>query len=307
MFTNVNPQFSMYHHSISKRFTTMKLSLLLILSAAFVWSCDHANLFSPTPDEKNQTLVDKPSGQTVIEMQVTGGIAGINEQLLIDANRFVRFISQSGQIETALSAEEHSRLVALFIEKDFMHLNSSYVDARIADAFQFRLVFRYSGSAKEVATDYFTAPSELKTLVDNLRGLIDDLRRQSLTLEIKTSAETLRHGEKLVLTLTATNRNEAPITLQTGGQKFDFFALPGGAVTAPARSSSVLWNWAYDKVFIAIVETMTFQPGESHTYTVEWDGRNNNGDLLEGEVWLGARFVARPGGYSPLRPVAVTK
>jgi hypothetical protein len=285
----------------------MKLSLLFILSAAFIWSCEHANLFSPTPDEKNQTLVDEPSGQTVIEMQVTGGFAGVNEQLLIDANRFVRLIDQSGQIETALPAEEHSRLVALFIEKDFLHLNSSYVDGRIADAFHFRIVFRYSGSEKEVATDYFTAPAELKTLVDNLRGLVDSLRRQSLTLELKTSAETLRHGETLTLTLTATNRNEAPVTLQTGGQKFDFFALPGGAVTAPTRSSSVMWNWAHDKVFIAIVEAITFQPGESRSYSIEWDGRNNNGGLLEGEFWLGARLVARPGGYSPLRRVMVIK
>jgi hypothetical protein len=240
-------------------------------------------------------------------MHVTGGFAGVNEQLLIDANRFVRFSDQSGHLETTLSTEEHSRLVALFIEKDFLHLNSSYVDARIADAYHFRLVFRYSGSDKEVATDYFTAPPELKTLVDNLRGLVESLRRQSLTLEIKTSAETLRHGEKVTLTLTATNRHDAPVTLQTGGQKFDFLALPGGAITAPTRASSVIWNWAHDKVFIAIVEGVTFQPGESRTYSVEWDGRNNNGDLLEGEFWLGARFVARPGGYSPLRSVVVTK
>jgi hypothetical protein len=306
MFTNAKPQFNM--NRINPMFKTMQLSLLLILSAAVVWSCDHASLFSPTPEEKNQLLVDEPSGQNVIEMYVTGGFAGVNEQLLIDANRFVRFIDQNGQIETALSAEIHSRLVALFVEKDFLHLKSSYVDGRIADAFHFRLVFRYSGSEKEVATDYFTAPLELKTLVDNLRNVIESLRRQSLTLEFKTSAEMLRHGEKLTLTLTATNRNASPVTLQTGGQKFDFFAMPGGAaVTAPTRSSSVLWNWAHGKFFIAIVETTTFQPGESRTYTVEWDGRNNNGDVLEGEFWLGARLVARPGGYSPLRRVTVMK
>jgi hypothetical protein len=307
MFTNENPQFSLYHDSISKIFNAMKLSLLFILCVAFVGSCNHANLFSPAEGEKNQTLVDGPSGQTVIEMQTTGGFAGVNEQLLIDANRFLRFSDQSGQMETVLAAEEHSRLIALFIEKDFLHMNSSYVDDGIADAFHFRIVFRYSGSEKEVATDYFAAPTELKALVDNLRGLIEGLRRQSLALELKTSAETLRHGETLTLTLTATNRNAAPITLQTGGQKFDFFVLPGGAVTAPTRSSSVIWNWAYDKVFIAIVEAMTFQPGESRTYTVEWDGRNNNGDLVEGEFWLCARLVARPGGYSPLQRVVVTK
>lgn len=306
MFNNAKPQFNMNQHRINPMFKTMKLSLLLILSAAFVWSCDHASLFSPSQDEKNQTLIDEPSGQTVIEMQVAGGIAGVNEQLLIDANRFVRFSDQSGQIETVLSAEEHRRLVALFIEKDFLHLNSSYVDARIADAFYYRVIFRYSSSEKEVTTDYFTAPPELKTLVDNLRDLIEGLRRQSLTLELKPSAETLRHGETLTLTLTATNRNDEPVTLQTGGQKFDFFAMPGGAITAPTRSAFA-WNWAHDKVFIAIVEATTFQPGESRTFTVEWDGRNNNGDWVEGEFWLGARLVARPGGYSPLQRVEVIK
>jgi hypothetical protein len=282
----------------------MKTFLSLILIAASGWSCDQTNLFSPTPDEKNQTLVDGPSGQTVIEMHVSGGIAGVNEQLLIDANRFVRFIDQSGQIETALSTEEHGRLVALFIEKDFLHLKSSYVDPGIADAFHFRVIFRYSGSEKEVTTDYLTAPAELQTLIDKLRGVVDGLRRRSLTLEFKTSAETLRHGEKLTLTLTATNRNAAPVTVQTGGQKFDFFAMPAGVRTT-LSSSSFVWNWAHDKFFVALVEALTFEPGESRAFSAEWDGRDNNGNWAEGEFWLGARLVGRPGGYSSLRRVLV--
>jgi hypothetical protein len=49
------------------------------------------------------------------------------------------------------------------------------------------------------------------------------------------------------------------------------------------------------------------QPGESRTYTAEWDGRNNKGEWLEGEFFLGARLVAQPGGYSAWRKVVVTK
>lgn len=306
MLIHVNPKLNMPQHNMSKPFNMTKLSIVLILSAAFIWSCNNSNLFSPNNDEKNQALVDGPSGQTVIEMHVTGGIAGVNEQLLIDANRYVRFSDHNGQIETALSAEEYSRLVALFVEKDFLHLKSSYVESGIADAFYYRIIFRYGGNEKEVTTDYLTAPAELQTIIDKLRGVIESLRRQSLVLEFKTSAETLRHGEKITLTLTASNRNAAPITVQTGGQKFDFFAMPA-SVRASLSSSNFAWNWAHEKFFIAIVEALTLQPGESRTFSAEWDGRDNNGNWVEGEFWLGARLVARPGGYSSLRRVLVVK
>jgi hypothetical protein len=287
----------------------MKKIIVVGFIFAAMWSCTNANLFSPNANEKTTGALDGPSGNTVIELQIGGGFAGVNQQLLIDANRYVQFIDrngQAGQIETVLATEELNRLITLFVEQDFVHLESQYFDGRIADAFIYRTIYRYSGANKQVDTDYFAAPSELKIILDNLLKLTQSL--DGLALEFTTSADQLRHGEKITLTLKATNRSVVPLTLQTGGQRFDFFAtVPGKAGANRAAAESLVWNWAYDKAFIAIVISETLQPGESRTYSEEWDGRSNKGDLLAGEFWLGGRLVAQPGGYSALRRVIITK
>jgi hypothetical protein len=286
----------------------MKTFSLIFALAALIWSCSNANLFSTNDDEKAERTLDGPSGQTVVEMRITGGFAGVNQQLLIDANRYVQFIDQRGQrgqVETVLTTEEMNRLITVFIEQDFVHLKSQYIDANVADAFFYRIIYRYNGADKEVETDYFGAPAELRIIVDHLLNLIKPLH--GLALEFKTSAEQLRHGEKLTLTLTATNRNTTPLTIHTGGQKYDFFATSAATAESRAAAQTARWNWAYDKVFIAIVITETLQPGESRTYSAEWDGRSNQGELLEGEFLLGARLVSQPGGFSALQKVVVTK
>jgi hypothetical protein len=267
-------------------------------------------MFTPNNDEKNQQNLDGPSGQTVVEMQITGGFAGVNQQLLIDANRYVQFIDnrgQSGQIETVLSTEEFNRLITVFVEQDFLHMESQYIDANVADAFLYRIVYRYSGASKQVETDYFGASPELRIIVDNLLNLTKPLG--GLALEFKTSSEQLRHGEKITLTLTATNQNITPLTLlRRDGQEFDFFVTAVAAFANSRASTQALqWNWANEKAFITVVTSETLQPGETRTYSAEWDGRNNQGDLLEGEFMVGARLVAQPGGYSPLRRVVVMK
>jgi len=288
----------------------MKNFILLLLMAALLSGCNNASLFSPTADEKLDGRLDGPSGQTIVEMQITGGFAGVNQQLLIDANRFVQFIDRrasSGQIETVLTTEELNRLITVFVEKDFVHMKPQYIDPNVADAFNYRLIYRYSGANKQVDTDYFGAPAELRIIVDHLLNLTKPLG--GLTLEFKTSAAQLRHGEELTLTLIATNRSAAPITIQTGGQRYDFFAAATSTagLTNRIAAQSLLWNWANDKAFIMILIEETLQPGESRTYTAEWDGRSNKGELLEGEFVIGARLVAQPGGYSALRKVVVTK
>lgn len=288
----------------------MRKYSFILLIAAVIWSCNHSNLFSPNEDEKIQQNLDGPSGQTVIEMQITGGFAGVNQQLLIDANRFVQFLDhrgQSGEIETVLSTEEFNRLITVFVEQDFLHMQPEYIDPYVADAFLYRIIYRYNGANKQVNTDYFGASSELRIIVDNLLNLTKPLG--GLALEFKTSAAQLRHGEKLTLTLTATNHNTTPLKLlRPDGQEFDFFVTaPAAFANNRASAQALQWNWAKDKVFAAVVTSETLQPGESRTYAAAWDGRNNQGDLLEGEFMAGARLMAQPGGYAALQKIVVTK
>jgi len=288
----------------------MKNLIRLFLVAALFIGCNDASLFSPTDEEKLDSKLDGPSGQTIIEMQITGGLAGVNQQLLIDANRFVQFVDRrfpGGQIETVLTTEELNRLLKVFVEKDFVHMKPQYIDPNVTDAFNYRVIYRYSGANKQVDTDHFGAPAELRVIVNQLLNLTKPLG--GLTLEFKTSAEQLKHGEKLTLTLTATNRRAAPIALNySSGQKYDFFAASAAAgINNRVATQSLLWNWANDKAFILILGNETLQPGESRAFSAEWDGRNNKGELLEGEFALGSRLVSQPGGYSDLRKVIVTK
>lgn len=289
----------------------MRKYSFILLIAAVIWSCNHSNLFSPNEDEKIQQNLDGPSGQTVIEMQITGGFAGVNQQFLIDANRFVQFLDhrgKSGEIETVLSTEEFNRLITVFVEQDFLHLQPEYIDPNVADAFWYRINYRYNGASKQVDTDYFGAPAGLRIIVDNLLNLTKPM--EGLALEFKTSAAQLRHGEKLTLTLTATNHNTTPLTLRRrDGQQFDFFVTAAAAAFAGNRASAqaLQWNWARDKVFAAVVTSETLQPGESRAYSAEWDGRNNQGDLLDGEFVAGARLVAQPGGYAAMQKIVVAK
>jgi hypothetical protein len=243
-------------------------------------------------------------------MYISGGIAGVSQQLQIHTNRYARYVDfhpQSRQVETALSVEAYGRLVALFVEKDFIHMRSTYLDTRLVDAFHYRLVFRYGGAEKEVETDYLSAPQELRILVDELLEVIDTLLNKSLVLEFKTSTDTLRPGEKLALTLIATNLATSELTLRfRDGQTYDFF------VTMPVRLSGAfpppyLWNWAYDKFFIQVIRSETLAAGESRAYSVEWDGRSNTGEMLVGEFLVGARLVSIPGGYASMQRVTLLR
>lgn len=282
----------------------MKTSLSFLLIAALLSGCNHSNLFSPNDDEKNR----EAAGQITIAMHISGGFAGVSRQLLIDNKRYARYADVQAplrQIEVALAAEEYNKLIALFIEKDFLHMRPSYIDSRVADAFLYRILFRHGGAEKQVETDYISAPTDLRILVDKLLGVAETLKNHSLSLEFKTSAETLRHGEKLTLTLVAANRGTSPLALEFRGQVFDFFATTPAAIVNSFPPTSFLWSWAYDKVFIQLVWSETLQPGESRAYSAEWDGRSNKGELLAGEFLLGARLASYPGGYTQLRRVVV--
>jgi hypothetical protein len=285
----------------------MKAFRLFFLIAAFLAGCSNSNLFAPTESEKNTDPFRGPSGQSTFEVQITGGVAGVSQQLVIDANRHVRYtdVHPQQQLETVIAAEEYNQLVTLFVEKDFLHMQSTYINAEVVDAFLYRILFRYGGVEKQVETDYFGAPPELRVLVDQLIRVIDTLLNKSLALKFKTSADTLRHGEKLTMTLIATNRSSNTLTLHfRSGQFYDFFATPLTPVLA-IYPPPVSWNWAYDKAFIQILQTIPLQPNESLTYSAEWDGRSNKGDLLIGTFLLGGRLVSIPGGYTPMRSIVV--
>lgn len=289
------------------------ISAAILISAFVMSGCGRGNLFEAT-ENKQTDSVFKPSGETAIAMEITGGLAGIYQNLTIDANGYARFVDAQrggGQIAAALTAEEFGSLVALFLQNDFLHLNDRYVQENTADAFNYDVYFNFAGSSKRVITDNLEAPANLRAVIARLTEAAEKLSASALTLELALDRELLQAGESVTLTLTAANNTSQPLPLNTGGQKFDFFAFPAAALTLAPQMQLQLpepaWHWSFEKAFIAIVENTTLAPGEALQYSVTWDGKGNNGEQLEGAYFIGAQLVASPGGMTALRELRIQR
>lgn len=289
------------------------ISAAILISAFVISGCGRSNLFEAT-ENKQTDSVFKPSGETAIAMEVTGGLAGIYQNLTIDANGYARFVDAQrggGQIAAALTAEEFGSLVTLFLQNDFLHLNDRYVQENTADAFNYDVYFNFAGSSKRVITDNLEAPANLRAVIARLTEAAEKLSASALTLELALDRELLQAGESVTLTLTAANNTSQPLPLNTGGQKFDFFAFPAAALTLAPQMQLQLpepaWRWSFERAFIAIVENTTLAPGEALQYSVTWDGKGKNGEQLEGAYFIGAQLVASPGGMTALRELRIQR
>lgn len=289
------------------------ISAAILISAFVMSGCGRSNLFEAT-ENKQTDSVFKPSGETAIAMEITGGLAGIYQNLTIDANGYARFVDAQrggGQIAAALTAEEFGSLVTLFLQNDFLHLNDRYVHENTADAFNYDVYFNFAGSSKRVITDNLEAPANLRAVIARLTEVAEKLSASALMLELALDRELLQAGESVTLTLTAANNTSQPLPLNTGGQKFDFFAFPAATLTLAPQMQLQLpepaWHWSFEKAFIAIVENTTLAPGEALQYSVTWDGKGNNGEQLEGAYFIGAQLVASPGGMTALRELRIQR
>lgn len=288
------------------------ISAAILISAFAMSGCGRSNLFEAT-ENKQTDSVFKPSGETAIAMEVTGGLAGIYQNLTIDANGYARYVDsqRGGQVAAALTAEEFGSLVTLFLQNDFLHLNDRYVQENTADAFNYDVYFNFAGSSKRVITDNLEAPANLRAVIARLTEAAEKLSASALTLELVLDRELLQAGESVTLTLTAANNTSQPLPLNTGGQKFDFFAFPAAALTLAPQMQLQLpepaWRWSFERAFIAIVEKTTLAPGEALQYSVTWDGKGNNGEQLEGAYFIGAQLVASPGGMTALRELRIQR
>lgn len=288
------------------------ISAAILISAFVMSGCGRSNLFEAT-ENKQTDSVFKPSGETAIAMEVTGGLAGIYQNLTIDANGYARFVDaqRGGQIAAALTAEEFGSLVTLLLQNDFLHLNDRYVQENTADAFNYDVYFNFAGSSKRVITDNLEAPASLRAVIARLTEVAEKLSASALTLELALDRELLQAGESVTLILIAANNTSQPLPLNTGGQKFDFFAFPAVALTLAPQMQLQLpepaWRWSFERAFIAIVENATLAPGEALQYSVTWDGKGNNGEQLEGAYFIGAQLVASPGGMTTLRELRIQR
>jgi hypothetical protein len=289
------------------------LVLAAMISMAFGHGCENANLFESPQSETENKLGFGPSGEVVIAMDMQGGFAGVHRTLTIETNGYVRYVDYrdtTGESVSMLKPEEYNALVAYFLEKDFFNLEDAYFEPNAADVYQYNLRFQHGGRDKTVGADELRAPANLRDLIARLHEVTEGLKQNALELSLVMDRRTLQHGQTVELTLTATNRHSHSLQLISGVQMFEFFAVPLVA-NAPRlggdHSSSFVWNSTYGKAFIMLAQFTTLAAGESLTFHGTWDGRGNNGELLEGSYLVGAQLLSSPGGITSLQALQIVK
>lgn len=276
--------------------------LITILSA-----CDHPAIFSTNPEARSTQ--DSTASFELVEVHISGGIAGIHDVLLVKKDGVIQYTRSSpfGPIFTdILAQEELAALQSTLANSNFTRLNDKYITTNAADLFFYQIRLNQDGFVKTVTTDYPAAPRALKPVIDYFNALTQRLLSRDLELKLETSSDTVAAGQPLGLKLLVSNRASQPIRLHfRSGQTHEFTAFSPGTDAGPTQSLPEIWRWSSDRAFIQVVQNYDLQPGETLTYEVTWDGVSDSGEKVTGSVWIRGELVSIPGGSPPMQRVYV--
>ena len=166
------------------------LPLFLFLLTA----CDFPSILSGD----NRTDKKENSSQTMLSVEITGGLAGVNQKLVVDEFGLTVFedsFKQGAKWVNRLSSAELDSLTQLMLQNNFFQLNDQYIDGQVADAFYYSIFFTHNNQSKTVRTDYFGAPDNLKRIVDAIVQLKDKITQIGLDLKLELSKERIDSGE----------------------------------------------------------------------------------------------------------------
>jgi len=197
---------------------------------------------------------------------------------------------------TQLTESELGSLRNQMSENNFFQLSDSYIDSLAADAFIYKVFYQETDRSKTVQTDGISVPENLRIILEAIIGLVALVTENGLGLELQLSKPRINSDEKVEFTLLITNVTHSPLTLTFySGQIFDFIVakVPPPGSLAP---EFLVWNWVHDKAFTLQIWTHELQPGATKSYSVTWDGKDNNGNSLQDTFTIRASLLSVPGG-----------
>jgi hypothetical protein len=262
-----------------------------------VLGCDFPTILSEDSRRADRSLSEIGIADTLLNVEITGSIAGVQQQLVVDKSGLAIFsdgFRSNPRWTVQLSPAEVQELIALMLDNNFFALRGPYIDPRVSDAFFYEITFIYNQRRNTVVTDHFADPEPLKRIVEGVITLQKRIIENGLSLKLDVKPLANEHRQ-FDLTLTVANVSKDAIELRfNSSQIFDFYARRSSE--SFSSNSSAAWSWAHDKVFAQSIIYKNLAAGETLIYRVTWDGRDNAGNPLTGEVWLGATLKSTPGG-----------
>ncbi|MCH8021243.1 hypothetical protein IH785_15450 [candidate division KSB1 bacterium] len=277
-------------------YSTMTLFVL------FFVACDFPSPFSGDDQKADTPQEALEPGTIFFNVDISGGFAGVRQNLQVDESGNVFFkdsLRPGANWKILLAPAQLEDIKKLMTENDFFGLNDSYIDTRTADAFIYAISYRENDQSKTVHTDGISVPENVTRIIQGILELVSKVTGYGLQFDLQLNQSQIKPDEDVEMTLLITNVSDQPIRLRfDSGQVFDFLAVKEPVVGDGPES--VVWNWAHDKAFTLQILAFSIQPGETKSYQVTWDGRDNNGDAVNGRFAIRAVLVSIPGG-SPIQ------
>ena len=144
------------------------------------------------------------------------------------------------------------------------------------------------------------APSSSTAAQPNCRAPVQAaMPAPALVVTVSADREAVPVGAPVTFTLTVSNPTDAPVTLPMGEPLADF--------RVTAASGAEVWRWSHGKFFRAILFFCTFGPGETVTFSEQWDQRNIQGQQVPAGTYLvtGELGTVQPRLTSPAQPFTI--
>jgi hypothetical protein len=100
-------------------------------------------------------------------------------------------------------------------------------------------------------------------------ALVREALRDGIEVSLVVRGERFRTGDDVPIVIIVRNRSDRTLAVPfETGQQFDLEVL---------QENRVLWSWAAHRTFSQARSRLVLRPGEDETFTVRWNGGNNNG------------------------------
>ncbi len=278
-------------------------SMFAILLAGLQLACNSINIFDSDNSGRQSPIATSDS--TMLFVEISGGIAGVNQLLQVHESGLAVFEdSTSGgkRWSIRLTRAEIEDLETLMRDNNFFDLEGDFIDEQVADAFFYEISYTRENQSNTIITDNFAAPENLQSIVDGIIRLVEMTRENGLELSLRLSNPAMSTGESVEMTLAVKNIRDTELILNfSDGQIFDFKAFQAGTIL----DNDPVWNWAHDMAFVQALQTLVLAPIESRSYTVNWDGRDNSGQQLAGDFVIRADLVSLPGGSTAVERLTI--
>jgi len=283
-----------------------QLTLLFLLITTPFFACSLPGVF----DDNTGAKIPAQESKQLLKVNISGGLAGVSQELVVQSDGLVSFcdlfhypFNKSMRFEVDFGENIEREIDSLITTNHFLDFADEYINTRIADSRFYEIIYTGQSASKTVITNNPDGPEDLVDILTAIHNFIRRVQEKAPGVGFSLSRGQMRVGENIDLELTIGNSSASPMDLGFGSaQQFDFEAIK----IDENGSEVLLWNWAYDLGFLALVWSVRLEPGEQKTFGASWSGVGNNGNQLMGQVILRGILTARPGGVSKEIPLTIS-